>query len=231
MMKHIVSLSGGKDSTAMLLMMLDREMPIDYVVFVDTTKEFPQVYRHLDKLEKYITPLKITRLSFDYDYYFEKHVRVKGKRKGEMGYGFPGGRSRWCTALKRDTIRKFYRSLNDEAIEYIGIAYDEKKRIKDKPNTVYPLVEWGITEKLALEYCYSKGFDWEGLYEVIPRTSCYCCPFKSIKELRTIYKNFPDLWGKMRDMQSRAKNKFRVDYSIFDLEERFNGSYCKGGLL
>lgn len=32
-MKHIVNLSGGKDSTAMLLMMLDRGMPIDYIVF------------------------------------------------------------------------------------------------------------------------------------------------------------------------------------------------------
>ncbi len=230
-MKHVVSLSGGKDSTAMLLMMLDRGMPIDYVVFVDTTKEFPQVYRHLDKLEKYISPLKTTKLSFDYDYYFGQRILTRGKNKGERGYGFPSIRSRWCTALKRDAIRKFYRSLDDEITEYIGIAYDERRRIKDKPNAVYPLVEWGVTEKMALEYCYSKGFDWEGLYEVIPRTGCYCCPFISIKGLETIYRNFPDLWEKMRNMQKIAKNKFRIDYSIFDLEEKFKSSYCKGVLF
>jgi len=230
-MKHVVSLSGGKDSTAMLLMMLDREMPIDYVVFVDTTKEFPQVYRHLDKLEKYISPLKIIKFSFDYDYYFEKHVLVRGKRKGEMGYGFPGVRSRWCTGFKKDIIHKFCKSLGDNVIKYIGIAYDERKRIKNNPNLMYPLVKWEVTEKMALEYCYSKGFDWEGLYEVIPRTSCYCCPFKSIKQLEAIYRNFPDLWEKMRNMQKIAKNKFRADYSIFDLEEKFKGSYCKEGLF
>jgi len=58
-MEHVVSLSDGKDSTAMLLMMLERNMPIDYIVFVDTTKEFPQVYRHLDKLGKHISPSKL----------------------------------------------------------------------------------------------------------------------------------------------------------------------------
>jgi len=230
-MKHVVSLSGGKDSTAMLLMMLDRNMPIDYVVFIDTTKEFPQVYRHLDKLEKYISPLKITKFSFDYDYYLEKYARVKGKHKGETGYGFPAFKSRWCTSFKRDITNKFCKSLDDNFVKYIGIAYNEAKRIKDDPKIRYPLVEWEVTEKMALEYCYSKGFDWEGLYDIVSRTSCYCCPFRSIKQLETIYRNFPDLWEKMRNMQKIAKNKFRIDYSIFDLEKRFEDSYCKGELF
>lgn len=33
---HAVSLSGGKDSTCMLLLMIEREMPIDMVLFADT---------------------------------------------------------------------------------------------------------------------------------------------------------------------------------------------------
>jgi len=227
-MKHVVSLSGGKDSTAMLLMMLERGMQVDYVVFVDTTKEFPQVYRHIEKLEKYISPLKITRLSFDYDYYFETRELTKGKRKGERGYGFPSIRSRWCTSLKRETIKKFIKSLGD-VTQYFGIAYDEKRRAKERPGVVYPLVEWRVTERQALEYCYSKGFNWEGLYEIIPRTGCYCCPFMSLKRLKTIYTHFPDLWQKIRDMQDRSRNKFRIDYSVYDLEKMFRESYRKGG--
>jgi len=230
-MKHVVSLSGGKDSTAMLLMMLERNMPIDYIVFVDTTKEFPQLYRHLDKLEKYISPLRITKLSFDYDYYFGQRILTRGKNKGERGYGFPSIRFRWCTGLKMDTIRKFYRSLNDEITEYIGIAYNERRRIKDKANVVYPLVEWKITEKQALEYCYSKGFDWEGLYNLVSRTSCYCCPLKSLQDLKNIYIHFPELWENIREMQRKSRNQFRQDYSVFDLEKKFNGSYCKGVLF
>ena len=48
-MKHIVSFSGGKDSTAMLLMMIEKQMPIDYVLYIDTTKDFPQTYEHMER--------------------------------------------------------------------------------------------------------------------------------------------------------------------------------------
>ena len=44
---HAVSLSGGKDSTAMLLLMIERGMPIDMVLSADTGMEFPEMYEHL----------------------------------------------------------------------------------------------------------------------------------------------------------------------------------------
>ena len=53
-MEHIISFSGGKDSTAMLLMMLEQNMPIDEIIFCDTGKEFPQMYEHIEKVQKYI---------------------------------------------------------------------------------------------------------------------------------------------------------------------------------
>ncbi len=53
-MEHIVQFSGGKDSTAMLLMMLEKDMPIDEIIFCDTGKEFPQMYEHIEKVQKYI---------------------------------------------------------------------------------------------------------------------------------------------------------------------------------
>lgn len=53
-MKHIVQFSGGKDSTAMLLMR-------DYILFCDVGKEFPQMYEHIKKVNVYTT---IKRLHF-----------------------------------------------------------------------------------------------------------------------------------------------------------------------
>ena len=47
MMRHVVSFSGGKDSTALLLMMLERRMQVDDMVFCDTGVEFPQTYEHV----------------------------------------------------------------------------------------------------------------------------------------------------------------------------------------
>lgn len=51
---HAVSLSGGKDSTAMLLLMIERNMPIDMVLYADTGMEFPEMYGHIAKLDAYL---------------------------------------------------------------------------------------------------------------------------------------------------------------------------------
>ena len=48
---HAVSLSGGKDSTGLLLLMIERGMPIDAVLWADTGMEFPEMYEHLQKLD------------------------------------------------------------------------------------------------------------------------------------------------------------------------------------
>ena len=60
-MKHIVSFSGGKDSTLMLILMLEKGMPIDDIIFADTGMEFQELYDYIDRIEKLIG-LKITRL-------------------------------------------------------------------------------------------------------------------------------------------------------------------------
>jgi 3'-phosphoadenosine 5'-phosphosulfate sulfotransferase (PAPS reductase)/FAD synthetase len=214
MTKHIVSLSGGKDSTAMLLMMIEKGMPIDEIVFCDTGKEYPQMHRHIDKLEEYIGR-PITRIKGDktFDELLEK-------------YGWPFWRMRWCTSkLKQDVIRKYIRKHNSsKVVEYLGIAYDEQKRARSYKgrNIEYPLVEWEVTEAQALSYCYSKGFKWEGLYKFHPKVSCYCCPFVAINSHRINFKHFPKLWGEVKRMDElQSVNKFRSDYSVDELQQIF----------
>ncbi len=82
-------------------------------------------------------------------------------------------------------------------------------------------MEWGITEKEALEYCYSRGFDWGGLYEKFARLSCWCCPLSRIGELRIIYREFPELWKELKEMDKKSFRQFRADYSLSELKEKF----------
>ena len=55
---HVVSFSGGKDSTAMLLMMIEKGIRVDQVVFCDTTKEFPAMYDHIERVKDLISPTR-----------------------------------------------------------------------------------------------------------------------------------------------------------------------------
>lgn len=162
-----VSFSGGKDSTAMLLRMVELGVPFDEILFCDTTVEFPQMYEHIAKVEEYIGQ-PITRLtaehSFEYYLLEYEYIRRSGKRKGELakGYPFPFVNSRWCTEkFKIETIRRHCKAkaAGRPILHFVGIAADEPKRVRDK---AYPLVEWGWTEADCLAYCKKHGFNWGG---------------------------------------------------------------------
>ena len=228
-MKHIVNLSGGKDSTAMLLILLEKRQPIDRIIFADTGKDFPQMRAHLERLAAYIktnypTAPEITTLKADasFDYLMFEHIKTKGKRQGSAGYGWATMLARWCTAqLKTAVINKFCNAIGDDYMHYIGIAVDEPKRLKPDPRKIYPLADYGITEAAALQYCYERGFDWGGLYNHFDRVSCWCCPLKNLRELKTLWRYYPELWAELRRMDERAFNQIRADYSVVELERKF----------
>jgi 3'-phosphoadenosine 5'-phosphosulfate sulfotransferase (PAPS reductase)/FAD synthetase len=224
---HVVSFSGGKDSTAMLLHMLELNMPVDEVVFCDTTVEFPEMYNHIDKVKQYLDSVgyigkfTVLRNKHGFEYYLLHHKRKRGKNKDKVGYSFPSNRMRWCTAaLKREMVRKHFQKLTKQynVIQYIGIAADEPKRVKDK---AYPLVNWGWTEADCLAYCKSKGFNWGGLYDIFTRLSCWCCPLSQMDELRKLRKHFPELWKRLLDWQSQTWDWFKPNWTVDKLEIRF----------
>ncbi len=231
-MLNVVQFSGGKDSTCMLLKMLEKNIQVDYIIFCDTGKEFPQMYKHIEKVKDYINKKygkEITTLKADktFDYWMFDHVKTRGKNKGKKGYGWANDRIRWCTSSFKTTVTdKFLKETlkGSPYKSFIGIAYDEPKRhekILNNPLVAHPLFDWKITEKDALEYCYSLGFDWEGLYEDFDRLSCWCCPLKNLKELRILYHKYPALWEELKEMDKKSYNQFKSRYSVQDLEEKF----------
>lgn len=227
---HVVMFSGGKDSTAMLLRMLELGRRIDEILFVDTTKEFPEMYDHILSVERFIGR-PITRREIQFDYFFSEHEKTKGKNKGERGYGWPKSNGRWCTALKRAASAKFLSSLKGIPVEYHGIALDEKHRCERNTGRSirYPLVRWGWTEKDALQYCYNKGFHWTGLYEKFHRVSCFCCPLKRLEELRVLREEFPALWKEILEMDRRQKYDFKEGWSLPELDIRFRVEVGQNG--
>lgn len=235
-MNNIISLSGGKDSTAMLLMMLERNEPIHSVVFFDTGWEFPEMLEHIYKLEKH-TGLDFVRLKpklpFDYEL---NETPVKHKKTGiphRKGNGWPSPLRRWCTKRKLNAIKTYYKKQSG-FVSCVGFAADEAKRVpianKKKWPERYPLIEYDISEKEALQYCYDHGFDWGGLYELFGRVSCFCCPLQRLQELRNLRKHRPELWARMIVMDSGPRG-FRGMKSVHDLERRFAEEDRQGRLF
>jgi 3'-phosphoadenosine 5'-phosphosulfate sulfotransferase (PAPS reductase)/FAD synthetase len=228
---NVINLSGGKDSTAMLLMMLERGESIHSVVWFDTGWEFPQMHEHIGRLERYVgfefVRLKPKR-SFTYWMFEREVVAKKGPQKGEVhriGNGWPSPMRRWCTRQKVDSINKYLKSV-EYPVSCIGYGADEPQRIKynSKFPRRYPLIEYDITEAEALEYCLARGFDWGGLYGIFNRVSCFCCPLQRISELRKVRRFFPDLWQQMLnwDAATPGHNRGFKDYTtVHDLEARF----------
>ena len=239
---HVISLSGGKDSSYLLLQMIERGMPIDAVLSADTGMEFPEMYGHLEKLDDllyrergiHITTLRHPK-GFEWLMFDEPKQKPKTlENRARLGIppcgnGWPGIRVRWCTGqlkthLISNEVNRLKRDKN--ALHYVGIAADEAWRCKGEQ---YPLVDWGVTEAEALRGCYDRGFDFGGLYEIYHRASCWCCPFQRIEELRRLRKHHPELWDKLMELDRRARaqfgpgplGQFKKNWSVDRLEERF----------
>ena len=227
-MKYILSLSGGKDSLAMLLLVMEKKLPLDRVVFYDTGMEFQAIYNIIDRVkpmvEDYGAFLDILRPQNSF--LFDMLVKPVHTSTDKYGYDWCGGCCRWQTSCKVSIINKYLNQF-DEYTQYVGIAADEPTRIRYDNHKVYPLVDAHMTEADCLAYCRARGFTWEedgvDLYDVLDRVSCWCCANKNLKELRNMYHFLPKYWDYLKGLQSRIDRPFKssTGKTIFDLEERF----------
>lgn len=221
----------------MVLRLLEERKWLDEVIFYDTGMEFDSIYANRDKIKELLfsRQIRYTELKPKNNFLYSmliKPVRYRNPQDEPYHYGYEwcGNKGvRWGTTDKISEIQRHYKQLyGDEVIyEYIGIAYDELSRIdKDNECKLYPLVDWQMTEKDCLQYCYNKGYNWNEngieLYDVLDRVSCWCCANKNLKELKNIYLYLPEYWQRLRGLQSRIDVPMKGEgKSVFDLEERF----------
>lgn len=242
-MKHIASVSFGKDSLAMLLRLLEEGYPLDAAVFYNTGAEFDAIYKVRDRARKLLTEsgVEFIELSpqepFKYSM-LERPVKYRNRDGYHYGYGWCGGVCRWGTTGKTRAITKLKSSLGS-TIDYVGIAADEPARFEKEKSAgkVLPLVEWGMTEVDCLAFCRERGWNWIeetpygdiDLYDILDRVSCWCCANKNLKELRNIYRYLPRYWERLRQLQCQIDRPFKGKASIFDLEKRFEKEIEMGG--
>lgn len=184
--RHILMLSGGKDSTALAIHMRDRVPEMEYV-FCDTDKELPETYEYLTKLE-YFLGKKVERLRDDRG--FDHWLAVYG------GY-LPSSNMRWCTRMLK--MKPFEKYVGEaEVLMYVGIRADEDRAayVSTKPNikTVLPFKEDGITIDGVHRILEESGIGLPSYYDWRTRSGCYFCFFQRRSEWVGLLEKHPELF-------------------------------------
>jgi 3'-phosphoadenosine 5'-phosphosulfate sulfotransferase (PAPS reductase)/FAD synthetase len=186
--RHILSLSGGKDSTALALYMKDKVANMEYV-FCDTDKELPETYDYLRKLKVHlgrpIVYLKAEGYNFD---------DLLKRRNGYL----PSPQARWCTELLK--IKPFEKYVGDDSVmSYVGIRADEPHRkgyISTKPNIKarFPFVEDGLRHADIVRILKSSKLGLPPYYDWRSRSGCYFCFYQQRREWVGLLENHPKLF-------------------------------------
>ena len=173
----IVPWSGGKDSTATLLLALE-VIPrhLLQVVYVDTGTEFPQTHEYVEALAGKLG-IDVIRLYAGVD-----RELLSGSRP------FPTHDNRWCTGLKLEALKKFFLSQKGKKLVIVGDrGVESVKRSERSPFSqdtmigvqdtyrVAPLKIWSALHVQL--YLLSRGVNLHPLYGMgFYRIGCYMCP-------------------------------------------------------
>lgn len=222
-MRNIVSFSGGKDSTAMLVRMLELGIQIDDIVFADTRLEFPELYDYIKKVETYIG----RNITFVYgrnswDSWFNGRFK-RGSMDGRVR-GFPYVIQK-CWATRELKIKPLELFKNKEDMQYIGFTINERKRAESKcyveGNYRFPLIEWGWSELDCHQYLKKKNLI-NPLYQKFKRLGCWCCPKQNMESLQILYQEYPKLWTKLKVYEQSSPHGFKPNLKLSELEHKFN---------
>lgn len=239
-MKYIASWSGGKDSTASIILAHEHNEPLDLIVFSevmfdkDISGELPE---HIDFIRNKCIPLfeswgyEVKVLCADKTYMdLFMHEPVRGKRLGTgMKVGFPmPGKCAISRDCKVKPMTAFYKALGCECAQYIGIAIDEPARldrVAKASSQISLLQRYGYTEQKAFELC--EKYDLlSPIYDFAPRGGCWFCPNAKDRELRHLRDSHRDLWDRLLELENTpnligdAWNTLKRT-SIHDKEEQF----------
>jgi 3'-phosphoadenosine 5'-phosphosulfate sulfotransferase (PAPS reductase)/FAD synthetase len=212
--RHIVNLSGGKDSTALAIFLHDKIPQLEYV-FCDTHKELPETYAYLDRLESFLQK-KITKLNPErgFDHWLDMY-----------GGMLPSAQVRWCTRkLKIEPFEAYIG--NDLVWSYIGIRADEGRNgyISTKPNVhpVYPFKELGMTITDIEAILENSGLGLPEYYKWRQRSGCFFCFFQRTGEWIGLKEHHPDLFEQAKAYESERGGEYfywRQRESLAELEK------------
>ena len=202
--KHILGLSGGKDSAALAVHMNNRHPEIDVeYFFTDTGYELQETYDFLDKLKTRLDkPIHYIHPTNSFDYYMKKYNNF-----------LPSQMARWCTIeMKLKSMEKWLKpsiDAGEEIITYVGIRYDERGRVGYKPSSPsikarFPFVEDCVDKEGVMDILETSGLGLPDYYKWRSRSGCTFCFFQKKSEWIGLKENHPKAWEHAKSLEKQA---------------------------
>jgi len=200
--RHVMGISGGKDSAALAIYVKDHYPDIhermEYF-FTDTGAELEEVYNLLDKLEEGLGK-SINRLNSGQD--FEHWLKIHNNL-------LPSPQQRWCTKTMK--IKPFEEFVGEDlCISYVGIRGDENRKgyVSTKSNiqAVFPFVEDNIVRDDVFRIL-EESVGIPEYYKWRSRSGCYFCFFQRQDEWLGLKTNHPELFEKAKAIENNIHVK------------------------
>ncbi|KAA8612070.1 phosphoadenosine phosphosulfate reductase family protein [Salipiger aestuarii] len=203
--RHILGISGGRDSAALAVYMRQNHPDIDMeYFFTDTGKELPEVYDFLNRLEGFLGK-RINRLNPDRDFDFWL---------AEYGHFLPSAKTRWCTRqLKLRPLNLWLRDDLEKGVvvhSYVAIRADEPNRSGYKsqhPNMLvrFPLRDAGIDKAGVVDLLKDTDIGEPEYYRWRSRSGCTFCFFQQKIEWVRLMEEHPEAFEEARAYEKTAE--------------------------
>lgn len=203
--RHVLGLSGGKDSAALAVLMHRRVPEIEYF-FCDTGKELTETYDFLDRIKARLgISIKYLSAERGFDHWLDVY-----------GGMLPSPKARWCTKqLKIVPLEGFIG--NDDAVSYVGIRADEQRDgyVSTKPNirAVFPFKEEGLVKADILRLLDESGIGIPEYYKWRSRSGCFFCFFQRKIEWVRLAEEHPQLFAKAVEYEEAHRDGRRYTWT------------------
>ena len=223
----------------MLIGLVNRQVPIDLILFADTGAEHPHTYEHIEHVRKWLKERGLpditvvekcdkhgNRLTLEDEclqsgtlpsiaYGFKRcSLKHKIAPQDKFCNNYPPCREAWA---RGERITKFVGYDAGEMRRVLHVL--ERDAADPKYIKVYPLVEWGWTREDCVREIQEAGLPLPG------KSSCFFCPSMKNEEIRHLQEHYPELFQQAIALEQNAFPNLKTVKGLgrhWSWNERFN---------
>jgi len=211
---NVVAYGAGTNSTAMLIELVNRQIPVDLIIFADTGGERPHTLQYVKTFSKWLNVMgcpeivTVKKVRRNGDVLTLEQDCLEKNMLPSIAYGFKSCSQKY----KLQPVDKYlnnWQPARDEwaagrkITRFVGFDADEQHRIKDysddKYNVEFPLVDWDIGRDECIDIIAETSLCLPG------KSACFFCPSSKPAEIKQLKANYPELSERALTLEANSE--------------------------